>query len=240
MFFETSFPIGSYDLDRFDHCRPSRLLGYLQEAAALAIDEVGASNAAMLRRYGCCWMVSRLKFTLDCPLRHRDTLTIKTWHRDGKAILYRDMDLSVNGVLAGQALAAWVLVDTAARSPRRLSDFPELRGSDGGDLCRQSVLTRLKPPDELTLAARHRVAYSDLDGNGHVNNTRYADFFCDAVGMERMAEGTFLRELQVDFLRECTPDQPLLLRAGEANGAPFVLGEDPSGVVHFLSRGFFG
>lgn len=241
VFFETTFPITSRDLDCFEQCRPSRLLGYLQEASALAMDGANLDNPAMMARYRCCWMVSRLRFTLDTPLRWRDELTVKTWHRGGdKAILYRDMDLFVNGAPAGQALAAWVVVDLDKRLPQRLTRFPELQGTDGEALNRQAVLRRLKAPESLPLTQTRTPHYSDLDGNGHVNNTRYADFFCDAIGMERRSPGTFLREMQLDFLHECRADQPLLLRARAEETEGFVSGEDPSGLLHFLAFGQFG
>lgn len=240
MFFQTGFTIDSRDLDCFEHCRPSRLLGYLQESSALAMHELDADNATMLSRYGCCWMISRLKFTLDVPLMWRDELTIKTWHRGGtKAILYRDADLFVNGRLCGEALAAWVLVDVKTRAPARLSSFPFLLNTDGGPLNRSTVLPRLKAPDGLSPATRRTLHYSDLDGNGHVNNTRYADFFCDALHLEQKAPTAFVRTLQLDFLHECKADEELVLRSFQSGSQGFVSGEDPNGSLRFQASGLF-
>lgn len=241
MFFETSFTVETRDLDCFEQCRPERILGYMQEASALAMGETGLDNPTLMARYGHGWMISRLKYTLDRPLRWKDTLTLKTWHRGGdKAILYRDIDFLINGVPAGQALSAWVVVDLEKRVPARLSRFPELLGTDGGPLSRQTVLRRLKPPSHLHLSQTRTPRYSDLDGNGHVNNTRYADFFCDAVGLERMAPGSFLRELQLDFLHECRAGEELTLRAGIAEKEAFVAGEGPDGSLRFQGFGIFG
>lgn len=239
MFYETTFTIDSRDLDCFGVCRPSRLLGYLQETAAQAIHQLDADNVTMVARYGCCWMVSRLCVTLDAPLRWQDELTLKTWHRGGeKAILYRDTDLSVNGVPIGQALAAWILVERDTRRLRRLSAFPELTRTDGGALNRQSALSALKPPSTMPIVQRRGIYYSDLDDNGHVNNTRYADFFCDAIPHTFM-QGRFLRQLQLDYLHECRLGQELILRAAGEENRWFVSGEDPAEGLHFQGQGLF-
>lgn len=241
MFFETDFTIDTQDLDCFEQCRPSRLLGYLQEVSALAIGQAGLDNPTMMTRYGHCWMVSRLKYTLERPLKWQDTLTLKTWHRGGdKAILYRDIDLAINGVPAGRALSAWVVVDLQKRVPARLSRFEGLNGTDGGALNRTEVLRRLKPPEALSLTQTRTPRYSDLDGNGHVNNTRYADFFCDAVGFEGFPPGTFLREIQLDFLHECRVGEELTLRAAVTGQDAFVSGEGPGDTPRFQGFGIFG
>ena len=47
--------------------------------------------------------------------------------------------------------------------------------------------------------------YSDTDVNGHVNNTRYADFACDAVELDKLPPEQFLAEMQIGYLAECRP-----------------------------------
>ena len=56
--------------------------------------------------------------------------------------------------------------------------------------------------------------YSDTDVNGHVNNTRYADFACDAVELERLPENRFLAEMQIGYLAECRPGEVLDIQVG--------------------------
>ena len=73
--------------------------------------------------------------------------------------------------------------------------------------------------------------YSDTDINGHVNNTRYADFACDAVGMPR--PGQFLSELRLGYLAECRIGEVLEISAGGAPDRPFVLGCDAEGKARF-------
>ena len=43
--------------------------------------------------------------------------------------------------------------------------------------------------------------YSDVDFNGHMNNTRYPDMVCDFLPPEAMA-GKWLRQMSLSYMRE--------------------------------------
>lgn len=98
--------------------------------------------------------------------------------------MYRDFDLLAGGVPVGEAVSAWVLAGVEDRKLLRLSQMRELEGTEGGGLCKQLTLSKLRMPGEMEERDRRRMGYSDTDINGHVNNTRYADFCmrCPAAG----------------------------------------------------------
>ena len=50
--------------------------------------------------------------------------------------------------------------------------------------------------------------YTDLDFNGHVNNTRYLDWCCDALGIDTM-RGAYLKHFAVNFDAEVMPMQQI-------------------------------
>lgn len=234
MYFEKRYEISTMDLDCFDHCRASALLGYLQDAAGLAAGQYGATNPEMIQKHGHCWMVVRTAFTLARPLRWGDVLTIRTWHRGGeKPLMYRDFELSVDGQSVGQALSIWVLVDLQTHAMTRPDRFPEFAGTDGGELIRATKLPKAKLPSDLAPVGKRLLYYSETDGNGHVNNTRYADFLCDALELHKDPPGTFVKEFYISYLQECKAGETLELLAGETDGQRHVLGQDAAGVHRF-------
>ena len=81
--------------------------------------------------------------------------------------------------------------------------------------------------------------YSDTDINGHVNNTRYADFACDTVRFDRMEKGTFLSEIQIGYLAECRPGEILTMQMGEMDGHTYVCGTDGEGKARFEAALYF-
>lgn len=235
--FETTYTVDSRDLDCFNVCRASAVLGYLQDAAGLAAAQFGATNMEMVRKHGHCWMVARTGFSLERPLVWGDRLTVKTWHRGGdKPLMFRDFALSVDGKSVGQALSIWTLVDLENHSISRPDRFPEFAGTDGGELIRDTKLPKLKLPAQMATAQERVLHYSDTDGNGHVNNTRYADFICDAAALQDAPAGSFVKALHVDYLRECKAEETLSLLVGRGEDGVYVQGLGPQGEARFQGR----
>ena len=96
-FFEYEMTVDSRDVDGWGRCRPSAVLGYLQEAATLAAEDGGFGREKTLE-YHAFWMLARIWFRLDRPLRWEEKVTVRTWHRGSKtALMYRDFDLLAGG-----------------------------------------------------------------------------------------------------------------------------------------------
>lgn len=239
-FYEHTIRLAGMDADGRGICKASALLNHLQIAAALAAEDGGFGREALVERYGAFWMLARSWFRLERPLRWEDEITIRTWHRGGKsAIMYRDYDIFVDGELVGESVSGWVLASVQTRRLLRLGDVAELAGTGGGELCKTMTLAKLRHPAQLEEVERRRMRYSDTDINGHVNNIRYADFACDAVEAECMAEDTFLSEMQIGYLAECRPGQTLTLQVGGQGDGRYVRGVDEGGTPRFEAALYF-
>ncbi|WP_201757247.1 acyl-ACP thioesterase domain-containing protein [Colidextribacter sp. OB.20] len=241
MLFEYEIRLNGLDVDGRNQCKASALLNHLQNAATLAAEDGGFSRETLIQQYGAFWMLARSWYCLSRPLRYEDRLTIRTWHRGGKgAIMYRDYDILANGQLVGESVSAWVLADVNSRRLMRLSAIPELTGTGGGELCKTMTLAKLRQPGDLHEAERRPMRYSDSDLNGHVNNTRYADFACDAVGMESLPEDRYLAEMQIGYLAECRPGEVLTIQTSGLGDSRFVRGVDDMGKPRFETALYFG
>lgn len=233
-FFRNTYRVDSRDVDLFGHCRPSALLGFLQEAAIQAALDIGISREEMLERYNAFWMLSRIRYELNRPLLWDEPLTVKTWHRGGRlAVMYREFDLSVGGESVGRALSAWVLADWQTRGILKLGDVRELDGTDGGSLIRTGNLRKPRLPPDMAPAETRRLHYSDTDMNRHVNNVRYADFACDALRLEALGTGKYISAMQISYLAECRAGEVINLLTGEEGGSWYVLGKDGDGRARF-------
>ncbi len=213
MYFERTFRVGARDVDPFGQCRPSSMMSFLQEAATSAAVALGVSREEMIRRYNVFWMVARIWYQLDKPVRWDEEITIRTWHRANKgASMYRDFDLYRDGERIGEAVSVWVLADLDTHKLFRLGDVSEFEGTGGGE----------RP-----------LHYSDADVNGHVNNTRYSDFACDALHMQRLGNGNFVSSLQIGYLKECRPGETIRLSTGYGDGVWYVQGDGAEGKARF-------
>ena len=234
MYFEGGYPIDSRDVDPWNHCKPSGLMGILQEAAVAAACELHASRPEMMEKYNLFWMLARMWYRLDRPLKWNETLSIRTWHRGGSgASSYRDFDLFVDGKPVGEAVSVWVLADADTHRLARMSKIEEFQGTDGGELCKNKSLSRFKLPQEMAAADHRAMHYSGTDINGHVNNVRYADFICDAIRMDQLGQDFYVSALQVDYLAECMAGETITLFTGEQDGLRYVRGADTAGKSRF-------
>ena len=240
-FFEYEIRLNGLDVDNRGQCKASALLNHLQNAAALAAEDGGFSRDVLVERYGAFWMLARSWYRLARPLVYEDKLTIRTWHRGAKgAIMYRDYDILANGQPVGESVSAWVLASLESRKLMRLGAIAELEGTSGGALCKTMTLVKLRQPDDLREVEHRLMRYRDSDLNGHVNNTRYADFACDAVSMERLSKDRYLAEMQLGYLAECRPGEFLNIQTSGRGDSWFVRGVDAAGKPRFESALFFG
>ena len=239
--YEMTLPIDSRDVDGNGYCKASALLGHIQEAATQAAEHGGFGRAMTTDGYHAFWMLTRVWYQLRRPLQWEEPLTIRTWHRGDKgATMYRDYDLFVRGEQVGECVSAWVLASLDSRQLIRLGTVRELDGTSGGALCKAKKLSKLRLPQDMAQADRRKLRYSDTDLNGHVNNTRYADFACDALEMEKLGPRRFLSEMQIGYLAECRPGEELRLLTGREGDVCFAQGMDESGKSRFEASLIFG
>lgn len=231
---EVTFRVDSLDVDMFNQCRPSAVLGYLQEAATQAAIELGASGPEILEKYNCLWMVSRNWVELDSPLRWNEEFTIQTWHRGGTGVAtYRDFDIFRGGERIGQAVAQWVMVDADTHKLYRMRDVTEFQGTDGGERKKSIRLHRVPMPKEFQVAGKRYLGYSDTDINGHINNIHYADYACDALHLEQHGQGKFVREFQISYIGECRAGEELTMETAVEDNHLYARGVGCGGESRF-------
>lgn len=227
--------IDSRDVDGRGQCRASALMGHMQEAATQAAETGGFGRELLMQRHNGFWMLTRMWYRLERPLYWGEQLTIHTWHRGGKgAVSYRDYDLYVGEELVGEGVSGWVLADAETHRLIRLSAVTEMAETYGGDLCKTRTLNKIKTPAELEKVEYRIMRYSDTDINGHVNNTRYADFACDGLRMDKLSGERYLAEMQIGYLMECRAGETLDILSGSyEDGRVYICGNDEDGKGRF-------
>lgn len=233
--------IDSRDVDGRGQCRASALLGHMQEAATQAAEHGGFGREVLMQHHNGFWMLTRMWYRLERPLKWGEELTVHTWHRGAKgAVSYRDYDLYIGDEWVGEGVSAWVMAHAETHRLIRLSAVTEMADTHGGELCKEKNLNKLKAPEWLEQLEQRIMRYSDTDINGHVNNTRYADFVCDSLRMDTLSADQYLAELQIGYLAECRPGEVLDIRTGEsADGKTYVCGSDETGKSRFEAAVLF-
>lgn len=108
-----------------------------------------------------------------------------------------------------RSISLWVLMDTRTRNmilPGK-SGISVLGTLRGGELPSPSNLM-VRPQGSIR---NRRVSFTDLDRNGHMNNTRYLEWIDDLFPSDFHASRT-LREFTICYLREAREGEELTLR----------------------------
>jgi acyl-ACP thioesterase len=205
------------------------LLGILQDVAWAHADHLGHGYEATMDE-GAIWILSRQKLVVaDWPV-WRDQLTVRTWIRPIRGpLVHRDYEILVGERKVGECAAAWLTLDVRTRRPVR----PAVGGAQLR--CRQDFALALTPEkialrQDLVEAARFRARDSDLDMNGHVNNTRYAQWILDSGSPEACRARRVVR-YEVNFLTE--------VQVGDAvaiDSAPLQPPSNGETSLHFQGR----
>jgi acyl-CoA thioesterase FadM len=153
-----------------------------------------------------------------------ETITVRSWPRNWhKLFALRDYDIRDGAnipVVRGRS--GWLILDLEKRRPLRPQAFmmqlppnegvnalPLGEGGGEAPAGLESCIADAAAPITHT----RRVAYSDIDYNGHMNNTRYIQWIQDLFEPGLLEEAAQIR-LDINYLSEALYGEKLALTAG--------------------------
>ena len=172
-----------HDTDANRLVRPSALVTYLQETANEHLIHIGISLDDLRDRYGLAFILGSISLLVYEPLFSGDAIAVETWTCGEKGFRHnRCFRVLHEGKTIAEATSVWALIRLSDGSLVKVEDMPYHIEPDA-PINLSGVPARLKMPpiEEMEQAGERRIVYSDIDYNGHMNNTRYPDMLCDFV-----------------------------------------------------------
>ena len=172
--------IATYDVGADRLLTPSAQLRLQQEAGERHFGE-GGLNFEGVAAFGMAFVVLQNNAVITRRPSIGEAITVKTWSRNVKGMrffrCYRFEDAKGNILI--DSVASFALVDVNEHTLLRPTAFPAEveHHSEFAHTCPDPA--KIKLPDGMTVCGEHRVRLSELDFNGHLNNTRYADIVFD-------------------------------------------------------------
>lgn len=207
-----TYNIGYSDVDFTKGLKCSTLFGYFQDTAGEAADRLGAGIDVLTERYGVSWVLARMSVEFDRIPMWNESITVETWpHPPGRLEFERDFRVrDAQGNIIVKAVSNWVLIDINTRELKR-SDTIEINYPPFiEDHALDRKPGRLKPSGPTEAVYRKFIGYSDVDINGHINNSRYIDYIMDCLPVEIHRE---YRPVTIDvhYMKETFPGDTMAM-----------------------------
>ena len=208
--FRKEFTVNDLYVDCFGRLKLSAVLFLAQEVAGHHCIELGLDWETLAQR-NLFWAVMRHKVQINRLPCRGETVTVQTWPMPTTRTAYpRAMEvLDQAGNVLLRSVSLWVLMDLNTRAmilPGK-SGVAVSGTTQGTEL----AVPRSIVPKPLTHESTRPVLFSDLDRNGHMNNTRYLDWVQDLLP-SAFHQDHEAREFTVCYLSESREGQALDFR----------------------------
>ena len=210
--FQQNFTITDNCVDCFGRLKPSMILYYVQEVAGRHFDVISMDYDALAQK-GMIWAIIRQKVQISRIPKRGETIRVETWPMPTTRVAYPRSVVAYDaeGSEVFRSISIWVLMDINSRNmilPGKsgISVVGTLRGNE---LAAPNAL----PAKNLLNHRNRTVSFTDLDRNGHMNNTRYLDWIDDLIPSAFHQEHD-LKELTVCYLSEAREGQTLSMQWG--------------------------
>lgn len=101
-----------------------------------------------------------------------------------------------------EAISTWALLDVSNQTLIKANDFQrDFPMDDLIDASRLPARVHIPPKIDAEFCGTRRIVYSDIDFNGHMNNTKYPDMVCDFLPDIR---GRWVKNISLSYLKEAT------------------------------------
>ena len=181
--FSEKFTINSLDVDQNLELRLPNLFKYMQIVASKHVESVGAGHRDLMSN-NYLWVVIRNEVKIFRTPTLDETITVTTHPGQTRSFIFPryfqiydekgNLIISVSGI--------WAIIDKDTRRVVLKTPYSDkvIAESDPNDF----PLPEKVVGEASSLVDNRKVRYSDIDINGHMNNTEYIEFLMDTHGPE--------------------------------------------------------
>lgn len=213
-FFEYTEELTVNDVDCNLKMTLAHTVDVLQILANENAERGGYGFKALLDNNNAFWVLTKIKIKCNTMPLHREKVVCKTWPiTPGKLTLERDFEIKDNrGKVAVAATSEWCLIDAETRRIKRIDgntvmpniDYIEARALVG-EFTKQKIEI-----GENDFCFERVIRSTDIDMNGHANNTRYTFMAMDCFTTQFLKDND-IDSYEIHFVKECTEGDKLLV-----------------------------
>ena len=175
----------------------------------------------VLGQHNLSWVLSRFAMEFDRRPEQYTGYRVATWISDYNRLMStRNFTLTdADGDEFGRAVSQWCLLDLTTRSAVDMTSTADMHSRWVVDAPPPAERPRkIRPISEAAAESVHRVAYSDIDFNRHMNTMRYIELMIDMLPVE-LPSGDGRVRFDINFLHESVLGQQLTVSAASEGDA---------------------
>lgn len=199
------------DFDVNSKILPKAVLEIFQDIAGAHAEEIGVGFKNLIEK-DLIWVIVKSKFVIEKQPQKYTNVSVKTWPLEPKSYFFRREYIvsDQSGTVLIRGTSDWMIVNSTTRTLTLANDvYPE--GQEyNTELALDEKLKKIRDFKGDTQEYSVTPAFCDIDLNGHVNNTKYADFVLNAIAPEDKE----IKSFQIDYLKEVLKGEPLKILTG--------------------------
>ncbi len=207
----------------------SELLRITSDVAVEDYRQQGMSREFLLE-HNFAILVSRVSFHIERMPLENEHITVTTWEEKPEPLqLKRAYEISAGESTIIKGLSTWLVVNPTERRIIPTKNFTLNKNIKTEKMSVPIEPGKIILPQNMKVLDERTIRYSDLDGNGHTNNSHYGAFIIDALPSEYV-EKDFC-DFRINYSKEALLGQKLSIEADIDDAAKkiTVAGKGPEG-----------
>lgn len=230
--FSHKYSLRTSDFDRYNRILPSSVLDLFQTAAGAHAKLLGCGYDALIER-SLMWVLIRVRYKILKEIPLFSTVTVKTWPLSPSRLSFaREYEiLDENGDTAIIGSSDWVLMNAETRRLVPAENIYNLDRYNDVKLFEERA-TKLSPFESDSQEHTVLPLFTQIDMNGHVNNTKYLNFVLDCCHLN---ENEKIKSVQIDYRHEVLEGDTLKIKTSRQENTLLACGVDTDGNTMFAA-----
>ena len=171
-----------HETDENEVASVSQVFKYIQEAAMCQLNNQHPSYRELFEQKKA-FILSAIRLEMHAPILSYDEIESRSWACPSRGFNFvRCYEIERDGEIICEALSNWALVSI---DDKRLCKVEEIDTSnyymDDALTLERPARVRIPSALPMVLVGEYTIQRSDIDLNGHMNNTNYPRIICDRI-----------------------------------------------------------
>lgn len=202
-YFEKSFELRYFEMNKFGEASSTTLLTLLEETAA---DHCFSINHCLykLEKENIGWVLISGFLEMERYPKYKENITIRTWLSKYSTVkgTRENIIYDEKGLIIGRGKGLWVFFDIERRRPIQiLDDIKEKWSFCSEESIEHNISKKIEPIDSVAIAKEFKVHRFDVDSNKHVNNIRYLQWVTESISDE-VVDNYYMHSIDARFIAE--------------------------------------